>query len=774
MMNKSLFLVLLLAAIVNAQQTRVPLDYVNVFTGTSNSRWMLFPGATLPFGMVKLSPDNQNNVWNGGYEYTVSSISGFSHLHGMSLSGVSLMPVTGKLDLYPDFVKVFPGEPDGPFAGMWTAGYRSRFDKTTEHGKPGYYTVQLFDYGIKVELTSTMRCGMMRLTYPESRQAHLILNNNFPTEERSTIFESYTRKVSQAEIEGYVKQSNQYAGHYTVYYVIEVSTPFTSMDAWVTNDKKALQSIYGTEWQRPRTFFSDVKEFKDSSSSGIILNFETADGEAIIVKTGISFVSIENARENLLTETKPFGWDFDACVKDAQRLWSELLGKVEISDSSEVNKEKFYTCLYRSFTGKSIFNDVNGEYPDMCGKIQTLPKNTDAVYSADGFWGGQWDLAPLWTLLTPKYASSWTKSWLELADKGGWIPEAPTGLKYAPIMGAQHHNSLIISCYQKGIRDFDVEKAFNDIKHDLTTQGINHPCGGYAGNRQMGAYMEYGFVPDEDGPVSNTMEYAYDDWCAGQLALALNKTAEYKYFNERSQNYRNVFDSSTGYVRRKHKDGRWVEPFDLFASGTQGGWNGAGFMEGNAWIYSAFVPHDVSGLIHLIGRDRFNSRLEEGFQQRYVDLGNEPSLETPFLFNYSGEPWLTQKYSRYVLDNFYDTSPYTGWAGEEDEGQLSAYFVLLSMGLFEMDGGCSIKPYYDVSGPLFKKITIHLDPEYYSGKTFVITTINNSEKNIYIQSAQLNGTPLSKPLLFNSDLVNGGELIFEMGPKPNSDWGKQQ
>ena len=771
MKNKSALLILLFATHINAQETKTPLDYVNVFTGTSNSRWMLFPGATLPFGMVKLSPDNQNNVWNGGYEYTVSSISGFSHLHAMSLSGVSLMPVTGKLDLYPDFVKVFPGEPDGPFGGMWTAGYRSRFKKETEKGSPGYYSVTLLDYDIHVELTSTLRCGVMRLTYPESHQAHLILNNNFPAEEHSSIFESYTQKVSSTRIEGYVRQSNQYAGKYTVYYVIEISTPFSSMDAWITNDKKAPENIYGIEWQRPRVYFPNVKELKDSSSSGVVLNFETVNNETIIVRTGISFVSIDNARHNLESEMKPFGWDFDAVVKNAQQTWAGLLGTVEISDSNEVNKEKFYTCLYRAFTGKSIFNDVNGEYPDMCGKIQTLPQRTDAVYSADGFWGGQWDLAPLWTLLTPNYASSWTKSWLELADKGGWIPEAPTGLKYAPIMGAQHHNSLIISSYQKGIRDFDVKKAFSDIKHDLTTQGVNYPCGGFAGNRQMKAYMDYGYVPDEDGPASNTLEYAYDDWCAGQLALALNKTADYKYFNERSLNYRNVFDSSTGYVRRRHRDGRWVEPFDLFAFGTQGGWNGPGFMEGNAWIYSEFVPHDVPGLIGLIGRGKFNSRLEEGFQKRYVDLGNEPSLETPFLFNYAGEPWLTQKYSRYVLDNFYDTSPYTGWVGEEDEGQLSAYFVLLSMGLFEMDGGCSIKPYYDISGPLFKKIVIHLDPKYYSGKTFVITTINNSEKNLYIQSAKLNGTPLTKPIVFHSDVVNGGELLFEMGPEPNMNWG---
>jgi len=338
-------------------------------------------------------------------------------------------------------------------------------------------------------------------------------------------------------------------------------------------------------------------------------------------------------------------------------------------------------------------------------------------------------------------------------------------------MGAQHHNANIISCYQKGIRDFDIEKAFEHIKHDLTTQGISHPCGGFAGNRQMKVYMDYGYVPDEDGAVSNTLEYAYDDWCAGQFALALNKTEDYNYFNDRSQNYRNVFDPSTGFVRRKHRDGKWVEPFDLFAFGTQGGWNGPGYMEGNAWIYTFFVPHDVPGIIGLLGKDKFNSLVEEGFKKKYFDLGNEPCLETPFLFNYSGKPWLTQKYTRYVIDNFYDSSPYIGWIGEEDEGQLSSYFVLLSIGLFEMDGGCSVNPIYNLTSPLFKKIIIHLDPKYYKGGTFTIETRNNSEKNIYIQSAKLNGQIFSNPILSHKEIVNGGKLIFEMGPLPNENWG---
>lgn len=754
-----------------AQQSKTAADYVNVFTGTSNSRWMLFPGPTMPFGMVKLSPDNQNTVWNGGYEYTVGSISGFSHVHAMGLSGLSVMPLTGTVDPYPDFVKLFPGEPDGPYGTMWTAGYRSRIRKETEKGCPGYYAVTLLDYNIRVEISTTTRCGVMRLTYPESDQAHLLVNFDFPAEEHSTIHEAWARKTSATQIEGSIRQSNQYGGSYTLHYVLELSKPITSLDGWVTDSARVQKSIYGIDWQRHRKVLRDITALHDSGSCGIVMNFATAHGERVIVRSGISFVSIANARENLATEMKPFGWNFQAVVTHARKAWNDLLGTITITDDNDNHKRTFYTCLYRTFTAKCVMNDCSGEYSDMCGNVQRLSPSADAVYSADAFWGVQWTLAPLWTLVTPGYASSWVRSLLEMADKGGWIPEAPTGLKYAPIMGAQHQNALIISSYQKGIRDFDAGKAFGAITHDLTTQGIDYPCGGYAGNRQMQAYMDYGFVPDESGPVSNTMEYAYDDWCAGQFALALNKGEAYRQFNVRAENYRHVYDSSTGYVRRKHSDGRWVEPFDPFAFGTVGGWNGPGFMEGTAWIYTFFVPHDLAGLIALMGRNRFNGRLEEGFTKHFVDLGNEPNLQAPFLFNYSGRPWRTQYYSRFVMDHYYDNSPYTGWVGEEDEGQLSAYFVLLSMGLFEMDGGCAVEPFYDLSGPLFTKVTIQLDARYYPGKTFTISSIGNSATNIYIQSATLNGKPLRRPILYHRDIARGGELIFRMGPQPNLSWG---
>jgi predicted alpha-1,2-mannosidase len=374
-------------------------------------------------------------------------------------------------------------------------------------------------------------------------------------------------------------------------------------------------------------------------------------------------------------------------------------------------------------------------------------------------------------LLSPRTASSWVNFFLENYRRTGWLPQAPVNGRFSSIMCAQHQQSLIVSSYQKGIRDFDANLAWQAIWHDLTTPGVEFECGGFAGDRHLAPYLKLGYVPEEAGPVSSTMEYAYDDWAAAQLGLALGRTNEAAQLLRRSGYWRNVFDSKTGYVRRRHADGSWLEPFDAFQFGTTGGWNGPGFVEGTALIYTLFVPQDVPGLVHLLGADRFNSRLEEGFAKGYVDLGNEPNLQAPFLFNYSGKPWLTQKYSRMVLRDFFDPTPYVGWLGEEDEGQLSAYYVLLSMGLFEMNGGCSATPYYDLSSPLFDKVVIHLDPAYYPGRTFTIETKGNASGNVYIQSALLNGRPMNTARLPHAAIANGGRLVIRLGSKPNERWG---
>ena len=761
---------LLSAARVGAEPE--PIDAVNVFTGTSNSRWMLFPGATLPFGLVKLSPDNQGNVWNGGYEFTVNSISGFSHLHALALSGLSVMPVTGPMECNPGLFRVYPGAPDGPFGGMWTAGYRSRIDKATEHGAPGYYTVELLDWKVRAELSATLRCGVMRFTFPATDEAHLVLDFAFPTEELTKILAVTVAQDGPDEITGEIRQANQYSGQYRLFFVLRTDRPSTSMDAWQRGAFKGDSANYGTDWQTPVDYRRGVREFAGRGSCGVALNFKTAAGDAVQVHTGLSFVSVAQARLNLETELKPFGWEFDAVVRAAREAWRPVLGAVEVTGGTADQRATFYTNLYRAFSAKSLLHDVDGTYRDLHQQVQKLADPRAAIYSSDAVWGCQWTLFPLWTLTNPAIASSWVHFFLEAADRGGWIPQAPVNGGYSPVMVAQHQQSLIVSSYQKGIRDFDAERAFRAIQHDLTTPGTPMPNGGYAGDRNLAAYLEHGFVPEEAGPTSNTFEYAYDDWAAGQFALALGHADAAREFLRRSGNWRNSIDPELKSARRRHADGRWVDPFDRFHFGTEGGWNGPGFVEGTPWIYTWFVPQDPGGLTALLGRDEFNRRLEEGFAKGYVDIGNETNLQAPFLFNYSGKPWLTQQYVRQALREAFDPSPLGGWLrGEEDEGQLGALYVLWALGLFEMEGGCSVEPYYDLGSPLFDRAVIHLDAHYYRGRDFVIEAHHNSPANVYIQSARLNGRPLTRAWIYHAEVVAGGKLEFEMGPQPNPQWG---
>ncbi len=751
-----------------------PADFVNVFTGTSNSRWMMFPGATLPFGMVKLSPDNQGNVWNGGYEYANASISGFGFIHAMGLSGLSMMPTTGSMYAAEGWLKSFPGSSDGPFGNMWTAGYRSRFDKKTEVGSPSYYSVDLMDYDIKAELTSTMRCGMMKLTYPATNEAHILINFDAPAEEKNDVYETFFEKISPTEFRGYTRQRNQYVADYTVCFYIKINTPVATVDGFVNEPYKGNETTYGTAWRQQSKVTPNITQFKAGAGSGIVLNFSAKDKQPVIIKTGISYVSMDGAANNLLNETGNSEFGFDKIVQQGKQTWNKLLSAVEVFGKNKEDKIKFYTNLYRCYTGKCVMNDADGRYTDVCKRVQQLKPNRDAVYSSDGLWGTQWDLTPVWTLISPQIANSWCNSLLELAERGGWIPYAPVGLGYSPIMGGQHQNSLIISSYQKGIQNFDAEEAYKVMLHDYTTAGENYTCGGFAGDRHLQSYMKYGYVADEDGPASNTLEYAYDDWCFAQFAKVLGHNDTYQTFLQRSRNSRNIFDSTIHFVRQRKRDGSWVAPFNPYHFGTVGGWNGSGFMEGTPYQYTFFAPQDVPWLMKQMGTDTFVSRLQQGFEEKRFDLGNQPSLATPFYFVYAGKPYLTQHYTRNIASTLFTTSPYGGWVGEEDEGQMSAYYVLLSIGLFEADGGCATKPFYTLSTPVFDSIVIHLDKQYYGGKTFTIVSKNNAKQNEYIQSATLNGKPLNKAWIYHSDIVKGGTLVYQIGAKPNRAWAAKE
>ena len=750
---------------------RAPVDRVKPLAGTSNSRWQLYPGAAVPFGLVKLSPDNQGNVWNGGYEYSVASIAGFSHLHAMGMSALSIMPVVGKLQVDPTSSRFHTGNPDGPFGTMWTAGYRSRIDKRSERASPGYYSVDLIDYSVKAEATATARVGYLRLTYPKTNDAHVFIDFDFPTEEKNEILAVEFRQIAPTRFEGHVRQKNQYAGSHDVYFVIEISKPPVAANTWANGETKSAETNYGVDWRRSVAFKPLAGSFSGGAKTGAVLDFaELTAGERITVRSAISFVDMAGAHANMAAETAKPGWDFDAVVADARAQWTALLGAVEVSDENPDRADLFYTAMYRTYAGKSLMNDADGRYRAFDGSIARLGPRADAVYTADAFWGTQWDLTPMWTLLSPRVAVSMANSLLELQSRGGWIPEAPVNLRYSPIMVAQHQNALIVSSIQKGLKGIDEAQAYRAMRHDLTTPGTPLPDGQYAGNRQLGAYMKFGFVPADAGPTSNTLEYAYDDYCMAEFARHRRVAPDVALFGKRAANWRNQFDPAVGYMRPRNADGTWVEKFDPMLFGTIGGWNGTGFVEGSAWTYSHWVPHDVPGLVALVGKDRFNRRLEAGFEHGDVDLTNQPGLQSPFLFNYSGEPWLTQKWTRKVVSENFDTSPWRGWQGEEDEGQMTAYFVLLSLGLFEMDGGCAVKPWYDLSSPAFLRVVIHLDPQHYGARDLVIEA-EGPKDAVYIQSASLNGKPLTMPRIDHALLTRGGTLRYVLGNEPNKHWG---
>ena len=610
-----------------------PVDYVDMFIGTSNSRWMLGPYAQEPFGMVQLGPDNQGNVWMGGYEYAINSVSGFSHLHAWTMGGLMIMPTTADLAL------TNPSA-DSPYKGA-NAGYHSRILKETEKASPGYYSVYLYDHEVKAELSATTRCGIHRYTFPERKESRILIDLLFPTEwdYGFNVKDACITKVSNTELEGYADcQSGPWSNwnNYKLHFIIRFSKPFAQLNGWNEGvEKDDIQSIAGK---------NDI---------GAYAIYSTTEGESITVSTGLSLVSIEQARLNMDTELAPLQYDFDRVVAQTRNKWNELLGRIEIEGTNEVDKTKFYTNLYRAYAGKQTWNDVNGQYRDACENIQQLDHGN--MYGGDAFWNSFWNLNGLWSIISPRIVDDWVTTQLEMFKHTGWTSKGPAGLEYSGIMEGSHETALMVAAYQKGIRK-DGEAIYEAVLKNVTETGIDHPCGGSCGNPLLDVYIKQGYMPMEKGVVSKTLDYAYDDWCVSQLALALGKKKEGKALLARSMNYKNVFHPEKKFVMRRDSLGNWDPDFDVFSN--------KGFIEGNSWQYSWYVPHDIPGLVDFLGKDLFNSRLEEGFiksekhkfaahvfdrttgqsAEFYINQGNEVNMCTPFLFNYSGKPWLAQKW----------------------------------------------------------------------------------------------------------------------------------
>ena len=755
-----------------------PSDYVDQFMGTAHSRWMIAPGPWMPFGMVKISPDNQLQSWCAGYDYPHEYIDCFSHIHEWTMSGLGMMPTVGPLQTH---------------AGLDGTGYSSRFDKATEHSGIGFYEVFLKDSGIKVELTATTRASLQRYTYPASDESRVVIPFLLPNEYETHILSVKVRQTGPNEIEGDVQTDvpGPYAcdQNYTLHFVSQFSRPFDEFGGW--------QNLAGTNVIIPRGYtsppqelngwhggevFSNVQELAMSGDCGAFVNFKTTNGEVIEVRTGISLVSAHNARQNLKEElSKPFGWDFAAVVQNQRDAWNKLFDQVEIETPNAREKTRFYSNFYRALSGRNTWSDVNGEWVDPYGRKQKLANAQNVMLGSDALWTTFWNLNQVMNLMAPEWAARWTKSELQLYEKCGWLSKGPAGLKYISVMVAEHEIPLMVAAYQAGISNLKPKEILAAAVKMQTSLPQKTPGGGKVGNEDIAGYLQYGYVP-ADGPLkgnaSNTFEYAYDDWAVAELALALGRPDLAKKFLERSQNWRNSFDKETGFARPRKTDGEWVSPFNPYRT--------PGFTEADAWQYTWFVPQDVPGLVEAMGRDRFIDTLTAGFEQsattRFNDLpgrpahsvnqGNETCMQVSWLYNWAREPWLTQKWTRDILEAYYGYYPADAYLGDEDQGQMASWFMMCALGLFQTDGGCDTNPYYEIASPLYPKITIHLSKKYYGGKTFTIETHNASLENKYIQSATFNGKPLNQWWIPEKEVLQGGSLVLELGPEPNKNWAK--
>ncbi len=751
-------------------------DYVSQFMGTSGSRWMITPGPRMPMPMVQLSPNNEQTVWKGGYEYQIESISGFNHTQEWTMAGFTMMPVTGKLQIQ-------PGPENAP--GL---GYRSRINKKTEKAEIGLYHVDLVDYDIQTDLTATTRCGFQRYVFPESKSARVLINAYPPAEYSYENTEFEINRVSNTRVEGFVHQKcdSKHTGYafeqnYRLHFVLEFNKPFKSMGGWTDqseNMKAGRTYVYDN-------IIEDAQQIKGGGMAGAFINFENLGNDTILVRSSISLVSTENAGLNLLQEiSEPFGWDFEGVVQHQKDTWNDYLSRISIETSDYLQKVKFYTNLYRALSGRPAWGDVNGQWMDMNEHVQQFDNPQQRLCSGE-FWNTFWNVQQLNQLIAPEFSSAQVKTLIEFYDKGGWLSKGIFAGEYSSVMVAMHSIPWIVGAWNHGIRDFNFEKAYAMMKHaQLTPPEMNHSGGGRVGNESLVEYMKYGYVPVETNVyqsyVSNTLEYAFDDWCLAQAAKQLGKEDDYLLFLNRSENWRNIFDSVSGFMRPRTQDGKFVEKFDPYHT--------PGFVEGNAWQFSWFVPHNVSGLVKAIGKKRFVERLDSAMYQseqvnfnalgdnfsRYpVNHGNQPNMQSCYLFNWAGEPWLTQKWTRAIQEKYYGIGPRDAYLGDEDQGQMSSWFVMSSIGLFQMDGGCATEPTYELGSPRFEKVTIHLSDKYYSGKTFIIEAKNASKDNKYILSAKLNGKKLNSWKIPVKEVINGGKLEIEMSTKPNKSFGKK-
>lgn len=766
---KSRLSVLVCAGFFSCSQPKQPVDYINPFIGASTNvedagalhgLGKTFPGVTTPFGLVQLSPNTITGGDNGsGYSYEHTTIEGFAftQMSGIGwygdLGNFLVMPSTGDL-------KTTSGR-----AGFPEEGYRSRYAKEDEVAKAGYYAATLTDYHIRAEATAAPHSGMLRFTFPENKHSRIQID--LARRVGGTSTEQFIEVVDGNTIQGWMKCTPEGGGwgngggnpNYTVHFYAQFSKPFKNSGVWSadipdgwTRKRQDIESDRYRELVARATIEKGCKE-KQGEHLGFFTEFDTREGEQVLLKAGISFVSMEGARNNLLSEISDF--DFDKVKRNASGLWNDALGKINVEGGSEDEKTIFYTALYHTMIDPRCFSDTDGSYPGGDGKIhQTADFTKRTIFSGWDVFRSQF---PLQTIINPTVVNDMINSLVELADESGkgYLERWEFLNAYSGCMLGNPAIPVMVDAYNKGIRDFDIEKAYRSARN---TSEI-------FGNEQLG------YCAIKNSSISSTLEYAYSEWCMSVFADSLGKKEDAEKYRKLSKSYMNVFDHEKDWFRPKNKEGNWL-PWPEKGRLTQN----YGSRESNPYQQGWFVPHDVDGLAELLGGreaaladlERFFKKVPEDMMWNdYYNHANEPVHNVPFLFNRLGAPWQTQYWTRQICERAYQNKV-NGLVGNEDVGQMSAWYVLAASGLHPV---CPGDMRYEITSPVFTRVELILDPKYAKGETFTIIANNNSADNVYIQSARLNGQKWNKSWIMHEQIAAGGILELEMGNEPNKLWG---
>lgn len=741
---KNRFFIFFSLIIITSLSAKDPIDYVDPKIGTTKLG-NTYPAVCTPFGLCKWTPQTRAGEKKGDkpYDYMDEKIQGIRWTNFFSGSAV------------PEYGSCTIAATTGEFA-IDPSLRASRFSHDKEIFTPYYGAIFLQDYNIEIEYTATTRCGYFRFTFPKSEDAKIILQpNNFPLAPH-TKADAYIQVIPERnEIVGYNPVYRYYistgkpAG-FSGFFVARFNTPIQSYKIWQDETIKAEKIAQG--------------------QPGAFVEFQTTKNQVIEVKVGCSFTSLDQARKNLDFEIPM--WDFERSKTTTRLLWEKALGKILVEGTNE-DKIKFYTALYHSLLLPRFFNDVDGSFP---GFANSGPQqSTDFTYYEDySMWDTYRALHPLLLLIQPERIDDMIKSLLVKAELGGWLPIFPAWNSYTTEMIGDHVISMITDAYVKGYRNFDTEKAFDYMKKNATTypDSFDDYLDG-KGRRAVLVQRRLGYIPLEHPiieafhqkeQVSRTMEYAYDDFCLSEFARLLGKEKEAADFRQQALNYKNVFDKTTGFVRGKTLDGYWQKPFDP-------GEHYPYICEATPWVYTWYVPHDVQGLINLMGGQKnFVEKLDEFFEKGFYAHDNEPSHQITYLYNWAGAAWKTQKRVREAMRDNYSIQA-GGLTGNDDAGQMSAWYILSALGFYTV---CPGREQYVIGSPIFSKAVIQLTPPRYAeGTTLTIIANNVSETNKYIQSMTLNGTPWNKSWFSHQDIENGGEIVFEMGATPNTRWGNE-